>query len=128
MTAWDFITGNVKQKESQQKVFNIITNEAFIDIEHLNKSLQILNWIDVSLFFFSTVLLLYLRFIIFAISLKRDFENMAWLSEKIYIYKQLNNRLDFIYEDAISFGYLLDPRFLGEAMSPDKNSDWRQVV
>ncbi|KAH6566281.1 hypothetical protein BASA60_009540 [Batrachochytrium salamandrivorans] len=114
----DFIQGTGKQKESQQKINDIITDGKFV--EHLDKAIMILNPVDTTIVVFQSdsvpVSQIYQSF---ANTMKEQYEMMNCLSdaERLYLLQLLQSRLDFLYGDAIGIAYLLDPRFVGEKMT-----------
>ncbi|KAH6572358.1 hypothetical protein BASA60_006672 [Batrachochytrium salamandrivorans] len=114
----DFIQGTGKQKESQQKINDIITDGKFV--EHLEKAIMILNPVDTTIVVFQSdsvpVSQIYQSF---ANTMKEQYEMMNCLSdaERFYLLQLLQSRLDFLYGDAIRIAYLLDPRFVGKTMT-----------
>ncbi|KAH6578245.1 hypothetical protein BASA60_003703 [Batrachochytrium salamandrivorans] len=118
VSARDFIQGTGKQKESQQKINDIITDGKFV--ENLDKAIMILNPVDTTIVVFQSdsvpVSQIYQSF---ANTMKEQYEMMNCLSdaERLYLLQLLQSRLDFLYGDAIGIAYLLDPRFVGEKMT-----------
>ncbi|KAH9253107.1 hypothetical protein BASA81_008941 [Batrachochytrium salamandrivorans] len=118
VSARDFIQGTGKQKESQQKIHDIITDGKFV--EHLEKAIMILNPVDTTIVVFQSdsvpVSQIYQSF---ASTMKQQYEMMNCLSdaERFYLLQLLQSRLDFLYRDAIGIAYLLDPRFVGKKMT-----------
>ncbi|KAH9269503.1 hypothetical protein BASA83_008453 [Batrachochytrium salamandrivorans] len=118
VSARDFIQGTGKQKESQQKINDIITDGKFV--EHLEKAIMILNPVDTTIVVFQSdsvpVSQIYQSF---ANTMKEQYEMMNCLSdaERFYLLQLLQSRLDFLYGDAIRIAYLLDPRFVGKTMT-----------
>ncbi|KAH6588617.1 hypothetical protein BASA50_005438 [Batrachochytrium salamandrivorans] len=118
VSARDFIQGTGKQKESQQKINDIITDGKFV--KHLDKAIMILNPVDTTIVVFQSdsvpVSQIYQSF---ANTMKEQYEMMNCLSdaERLYLLQLLQSRLDFLYGDAIGIAYLLDPRFVGEKMT-----------
>ncbi|KAH9275086.1 hypothetical protein BASA83_002309 [Batrachochytrium salamandrivorans] len=118
VSARDFIQGTGKQKESQQKINDIITEGKFV--ENLDKAIMILNPVDTTIVVFQSdsvpVSQIYQSF---ANTMKEQYEMMNCLSdaERLYLLQLLQSRLDFLYGDAIGIAYLLDPRFVGEKMT-----------
>ncbi|KAH6571036.1 hypothetical protein BASA60_007375 [Batrachochytrium salamandrivorans] len=111
VSARDFIQGTGKQKESQQKINDIITEGKFV--ENLDKAIMILNPVDTTIVVFQSdsvpVSQIYQSF---ANTMKEQYEMMNCLSdaERLYLLQLLQSRLDFLYGDAIGIAYLLDPR------------------
>ncbi|KAH6593564.1 hypothetical protein BASA50_005807 [Batrachochytrium salamandrivorans] len=111
LTGKDFIQGTGKQKESQQKIHDIITDGKFV--EHLDKATMILNPVDTTIVVFQSdsvpVSQIYQSF---ANIIKEQYEVMSCLSdaERSYFLQLLQSILDFLYGDAIGIAYLLDPR------------------
>lgn len=117
VSARDFITGTEKQKASRRNVMNIICNEHFLT--NLNKSIRILEPIDVGIKAFqSDSAPLSKVYHHLALSMKESFANMSCLSseERCYISNLIDERLEFMYGDAIGIAYLLDPVMLGDGM------------
>ncbi|KAH6594297.1 hypothetical protein BASA50_006768 [Batrachochytrium salamandrivorans] len=114
----DFIQAIGKQKESQQKIHDIITDGKFV--EFLDKAIMILNPVDTAVVVFQSdsvpVSQIYQSF---ANTMKEQYNMMSCLSgaERSYLLQLLQSRLDFLYGDAIGIAYLLDPRFVGEKMT-----------
>ncbi|KAH9266681.1 hypothetical protein BASA83_010356 [Batrachochytrium salamandrivorans] len=114
----ELIQGTGKQKESQQKIHDIITDGKFV--EHLDKAIMILNPVDTTIVVFQSdsvpVSQIYQSF---ANTMKEQYEMMGCLSgaERFYLLQLLQSILDFLYGDAIGIAYLLDPRFVGKKMT-----------
>ncbi|KAH9255956.1 hypothetical protein BASA81_005992 [Batrachochytrium salamandrivorans] len=102
VSAKDFIQGTGKQKESQQKIHDIITDGKFV--EHLEKAIMILNPVNTTIVVFQSdsvpVSQIYQSF---ANTMKEQYEMMNCLSdaERFYLLQLLQSRLDFLYGDAI---------------------------
>ncbi|KAH9270021.1 hypothetical protein BASA83_007850 [Batrachochytrium salamandrivorans] len=117
-SARDFIQAIGKQKESQQKIHDIITDGKFV--EFLDKAIMILNPVDTAVVVFQSdsvpVSQIYQSF---ANTMKEQYNMMSCLSgaERSYLLQLLQSRLDFLYGDAIGIAYLLDPRFVGKKMT-----------
>jgi hypothetical protein len=125
VTERDFVSGPSRQQQERGRIQAIITNPLFI--ETLKKSIAILSPIDklivkyqsdsvpISEVLFDFTYTLIVSFTELKATIITEMEYQYLIS----ITKQ---RYDFLYGDAHGFGYLLDPRFVGEKLSAELRS------
>jgi hypothetical protein len=117
VSARDFCTGSQKQKQSKMQLAATICSEDFLT--NLDKCIDIMEPINVGITAFQSdqteLSLVYQHFAVF---MKEAYENMAGLSiaERKYLLKLVDERLEFMYGDAIGVAYLLDPVLIGKDM------------
>lgn len=117
VTARDFLSGSTRLKASAQKVYEIITQDTFL--QNLQKSIAILEPINQAIVRFqSDTVPVSEIYRCFQVDLTQSFASLDCLeqSERTYLSDLLESRMHFIYGDAIGIAYLLDPRFLGHGM------------
>ena len=118
MSARGFVAGTSKQKQSRQKIMNIICSETFLP--YLNKSIAILELIERGIKWFQDdQVSLSMVYKTLGVTMKHAFQDMQCLTdgERLFISKLIAERLCFMYGDSIRISYLLDPVMIGDSMS-----------
>jgi hypothetical protein len=121
VTARDFISGTAKMKASAQKVFDVITDANFLC--YLEKRIAILEPIDKAITLFqkdSVPVSEVYRALKFDVPQQFGCLTCLEPGEKRYLLQLVQARLDFLYGNGIGIAYILDPRYLGDAMTSDE--------
>jgi hAT family C-terminal dimerisation region len=128
VTARDFVVGNAKQKEERRAIVDIVTNASFLRL--LDKAIMILNPIDAAIVFFqSDKVPVSEVFRTFNDKLPVVFNAMDISpAERNYIKDLLKNRYTFMEGDSHAISYLLDPRYLGSGMTPERRVEVEELI
>jgi Protein of unknown function (DUF 659) len=119
--ARDFVSGNETQKQSRQKIQDIICHKDFV--AKLVKSIEILETIDIGIpLFQSDHVSLSSMYKHFSISMVEAYQTMDGLvgEERSYLLKLCQERLEFMYGDAVGLAFILDPVTLGKGMRTER--------
>ena len=124
--------GNSKKTKRRQRMKDIITDSCFID--NLNKCIAILKPIDMFITQFqSDTKPLSDVFHAFRVVLSREFHKLEDTkvidkSESEYIRDLLISRFNFMHSTAHAVSYVLDPRYIGDAISPERRASMEHLL
>ena len=128
VTARGFIVGNAKQKGERKAIVDIVTNASFLTL--LDKAIMLLNPIDAAIVFFqSDKVPVSEVFCTFNNKLPLAFSAMDIpLAERDYILNLVKDRYLFMEGDSHAISYLLDPRYLGSDMPPERRIEVEELI
>ena len=128
VTARGFIIGTAKQKDERRAIVDIVTNVSFLTL--LDKAIMILNPIDAAIVFYqSDKVPVSEVYCTFNHKLPLAFRAMDIpLAERNYILNLVKDRYLFMEGDSHAISYLLDPRYLGSGMTPERRIHVEELI
>ncbi|MEN9524169.1 MAG: hypothetical protein RL536_238 [Candidatus Parcubacteria bacterium] len=127
----DFIQGNARQKEERISLRDTVLSDSFLD--KLKKSIAILVPIQRLITKYQADSIPISEVLVDFGDLTKEYSTLRDQKkitniENDYLRSLCKQRYEFLYGDSHGLAYLLDPRFIGERLSPEKRKDLENIL